>query len=75
VLVLNADNEIAAGFASEAKGEVRLFSRRQRPENGCFYDGSGIYFNGAKIMEANKILLPGVHNIENYMAAFAPSWI
>ncbi len=71
LLVLNADNEIAAGFASEAKGEVRLFSRRQRPENGCFYDGSGIYFNGAKIMEANKILLPGVHNIENYMAAFA----
>jgi UDP-N-acetylmuramoylalanine--D-glutamate ligase len=71
LLVLNADNDITASYASKAAGEVRLFSRRERPDNGCFCDGKSIYFNDIKIMDAKDILLPGVHNIENYMAAFA----
>ncbi len=71
LLVLNADNEITAAMARQAAGEVRFFSRRAKPENGCWYDGEAIYFNGTRLIDAKDILLPGLHNIENYMAAFA----
>lgn len=44
-------------------------------DNGVFCENGVIYeaVNGAvmPIMETKDILLPGVHNIENYMAAFA----
>ena len=75
LLVLNADNEITAGFASEAPGRVRLFSRRTIPENGTFLSDGVIWRadNGAvtRLMDAEEILLPGLHNVENYMAAFS----
>jgi UDP-N-acetylmuramoylalanine--D-glutamate ligase len=75
ILVLNLDSEITRGFADAAKGEVRLFSRKNRVENGTFQEGSTI-FDAADgktepVMAASDILLPGVHNIENYLAAFA----
>ena len=75
VLVVNADNAITRAMAGEAPGEVRFFSRRERVENGCFFEGDAIYRAGEggdiKLMEAGDILLPGLHNVENYMAAFA----
>ena len=40
VLILNADNTITAGFAPEAAGEVRMFSRQTVPAHGAsFRDG------------------------------------
>ncbi|MDD7538882.1 MAG: UDP-N-acetylmuramoyl-L-alanine--D-glutamate ligase [Oscillospiraceae bacterium] len=75
ILVLNADNEASAPFLKEAKGEVRLFSRRTRTENGAFLDAGTVFVScgGAytPIVEENHIRLPGQHNIENYMAAFS----
>lgn len=75
VLVLNADNDITASFAPEARGAVRFFSRDTMPENGCFYRDDAIWRvkNGRadRIIDAGEILLPGLHNVENYMAAFA----
>ncbi|MDD5808636.1 MAG: UDP-N-acetylmuramoyl-L-alanine--D-glutamate ligase [Oscillospiraceae bacterium] len=75
ILVLNADNEASAPFLKEAKGEVRLFSRRTRTENGAFLDAGTVFAScgGAytPIVEENHIRLPGQHNIENYMAAFS----
>jgi UDP-N-acetylmuramoylalanine--D-glutamate ligase len=41
---------------------------------GMYCENGAIYFNGSKIMDTDEILLPGVHNIENYMAAFAAVW-
>lgn len=75
-LVLNLDNDITASFAEKAKGETLLFSRREEVRNGVFLGGDGVIYsagiNGKKpIMKASDIRLPGVHNIENYMAAFA----
>ena len=73
-LVLNYDNDITRGFIPESKaGELFLFSRRQRVM-GMYCENGTIYFNGSKIMDTDEILLPGVHNIENYMAAFAAVW-
>ncbi len=71
ILVLNADNEVTAAAMSEAKGELRCFSRRSRVENGCFFDGESVLFNGSEVVKKADIKLPGLHNVENYMAAFA----
>ena len=73
-LVLNLDDNITRGFAGTAKGDVRFFSRKSRVENGTYQEGSTVYeADGGKItpvIETSQILLPGVHNIENYLAAF-----
>lgn len=70
-LVLNADNEITAGFAQDARGEVTLFSRKKYLERGvCVRDGMVCYCT-RPVLAADDILIPGVHNLENYMAAIA----
>mgnify|MGYP003305567466 CR=1 FL=1 len=65
LLVLNADNAIADGFVGN--GITRKFSRTGKGdaqiENGV------ICCDGRKVLAVEDILLPGVHNIENYMTA------
>ncbi len=69
VLVLNHDNAITDGFAPEAVGVVRLFSRQEFLKRGvCLQDGV-IYRDGQELLRQSDILLPGIHNVENYMAA------
>ena len=73
-LILNMDNEITNGFAGKAPGTLLKFSRKGEPERGVFLKDDVIYRKtdrAEKIMDASDILLPGVHNIENYMAAIA----
>ena len=75
IAVFNADNADTVKQAAKAVGEVRWFSRKQRVDNGVFCE-DGVIYEAADgsvtpIMETKDILLPGVHNIENYMAAFA----
>ena len=73
--VLNHDNEVTRGFAGNAVGEVLFFSRREKVRDGVYIDNGRIYesINGQSeiIVTADDILLPGVHNAENYMAAFS----
>ena len=56
-------------------GRARLFSRQKELEDGVFLRGGAIIAkrDGAErqVMTAADIKLPGVHNIENYMAAIA----
>lgn len=68
-VVLNMDNTITNGFAEKAKGTVQKFSRCKIPENGAYFDGNAIFRNGVKVVDAADILIPGIHNVENYMAA------
>ncbi len=74
VLVLNADNAITARFAAEAHSRVLQFSRRETVKNGVFCRDGMIYCSRGYEVEAiipeTEILLPGEHNVENYMAAF-----
>ena len=71
ILVLNRDNTITDALEGEAKGAVKKFSRREMLGCGvCLQDGI-IYRNGKKLMEQSDILLPGIHNVENYMTAIA----
>lgn len=68
-LVLNWDNELTRGFASEAKGEVVFFSRRECMAQGVYLADGMLYRDGQLLMPAADIRIPGIHNVENYMAA------
>ena len=74
-LVLNYDNPSTRSFIAEASGKTILFSRQTELANGMTLKGDRIiYRNGSEeveIVKTEDILLPGVHNIENYLAAAA----
>ncbi len=69
-LILNADNAITAGMAEEAKGNVITFGRETENANVVLRDGK-IYMDGTMVVDTEDIILPGIHNVENYMAAIA----
>lgn len=68
-LVLNYDNDITRGFADRAPGAVQFFSRTAQPAGGVWLEGDTVYLHGTPILTRQDILLPGIHNVENYMAA------
>ena len=68
LLVLNADNTITAEFLGN--GETRFFSRQGKNAHVVLKDGI-IYRGGEAVLDSADILIPGVHNVENYMAAIA----
>ena len=68
LLILNGDNDITAGFMGN--GITRFFSRQGKPAHVMLRGGT-IYRGGKAVLDTSDILLPGVHNIENYMAAIA----
>lgn len=74
-LVLNADNEFCSYYAEKAVSNISLFSRKAKPENGVYAENGKVIRvkNGEEvtIISVDDILLPGIHNLENYMAAFA----
>lgn len=71
-LILNMDNEITHSFVPKAKGRVLEFSRQGEPERGVFFRDGAIWRKGEtaeRLLDQSDILLPGLHNVENYMAA------
>lgn len=75
-LILNFDNDITRSFVGEEKGMLTLFSRQQElAGSSVFFRDNAIWLcegeEQQKILERQDILLPGDHNIENYMAAIA----
>lgn len=74
-LVLNRDNAITNAFAQEAPGQVTLFSRQNPLSSGVAIEDGVICVkkDGVKreVLPVEDILLPGVHNVENYEAAIA----
>ena len=75
ITVFNADNPYTLEEASRAVGRARMFSRQKELEDGVFLREDAIIarHDGAErqVMTTADIKLPGVHNIENYMAAIA----
>ncbi len=68
ILILNGDNPITAQLSG--KGQTKFFSRQGkdvcvRVENGM------IFRRGEPVLATADILLPGEHNVENYMTAIA----
>ncbi len=75
IAVFNGDNEITREQGSRAVGSALYFSRQVEVEQGVFLRGDDMILrrNGTerRIMTTEDIRLPGVHNVENYMAAIA----
>ena len=75
VAVFNADNDITAEQSRRAPGRARLFSRQDEVADGVFLRGEDIVCRSGGhervIMTTGDIKIPGVHNVENYMAAIA----
>ena len=75
IAVFNADNSITAEEAGRALGRVRLFSRQREGEDGVFLRGDAVIARREnqerQVMTTGDIKLPGIHNVENYLAAIA----
>lgn len=66
-LILNEDNNDTAKLGIHANGDVRFFSRKSKAD---VYEKDGVIYCGdSKVMDTSDIVIPGGHNIENYMAA------
>lgn len=74
-LILNYDNEVTRSMAAEAVCPVTWFSRKERLEEGVYLRDNAIWLTNEmgsrEVLPLSDIQLPGVHNIENYMAAIA----
>ncbi len=81
IAVFNADNEVTRSFVGRQRGALRTFSRRETVERGAYLapddagEGQAIWMsneNGRRqVLPLAEIKLPGIHNVENYMAAIA----
>lgn len=86
LLVLNAENDVTRGLSARRGGRVTWFSSAKHSfaefsdlclagdravweEDGWIRMGDGT--GSVPMLEAGKILLPGRHNLENYMTALA----
>lgn len=77
--VLNLDNKITNGLSDLVRGRLVKFSRKSVPECGAFLDSDGwlcynSYGKTEKIVHKDNIKIPGIHNVENYLAAISAVW-
>lgn len=78
--VLNLDNEITNGLSDIVRGKLVKFSRKSVPHPfGAFLNENNVlcYNDNGKVtevIEAEKIRIPGVHNVENYLTAISAVW-
>ena len=74
-LILNKDDGMTAYYEGFSKANKAYFSNKSEVREGAVCENGGIYriSNGEKrpVMKAADILLPGEHNVLNYLAAFA----
>lgn len=68
-LIVNADNKVTADIGKSANGAVKYFSRNGMAD--VYLDGNIIKRGIVEILNIKDIKIPGMHNVENYMAAIA----
>ena len=66
LLIVNGDNELTAPLCGN--GRTRSFTRKGSHGNVCL-KGDMLCRDGVPVLDQKDILIPGVHNVENYMAA------
>ena len=75
IVILNEDNEITKTFVNEAKGEVRLFSVKEKVNNGAYLENNTIKMTTEEgtvdVIHTEDILLLGMHNMENICTAIS----
>ena len=70
ILILNRENDITNSFQTEARGKVRLFSSKTEISNGGYYKDKTLFIDGHEVCRQEEITIKGMHNVENYLAAF-----
>ncbi|MBQ5320522.1 MAG: UDP-N-acetylmuramoyl-L-alanine--D-glutamate ligase [Oscillospiraceae bacterium] len=77
--VLNYDNEETKKLRDIVRGKNLWFSRKEKVPFGAYLDSDGYlcYTDGitdTKLFNSSDIRIPGIHNVENYLAAIAASF-
>ena len=67
ILVSNLENEVTRAFLQEAPGKTVSFSRKGRAD--ICLAGNEITVFGTPVLNIAKIKIPGMFNVENFMAA------
>lgn len=68
VAILNVENGDVLDETKKIHSTKKFFSS-ENSINGCYLDGRDIYYYGKKVLSRDDILLAGIHNVENVMAA------
>ena len=68
VAILNIDNDEVVNTLDRIKSKTKYFSSKNEI-NGCYIKDGYIYYYGEKVIEISHIKIPGIHNLENCMAA------
>ncbi|WP_346940717.1 UDP-N-acetylmuramoyl-L-alanine--D-glutamate ligase [uncultured Clostridium sp.] len=71
LLVLNEDNDVTRNIKGEEKGRLYTFSRNNVIKDGAYYKDGDLFAKGKKVCNKSEVLLKGMYNIENLLAAFA----
>ena len=71
VLVLNFDDPLVRALAPRAPSRIVPFSRFEKHENGAYVENGALVVRKEVICPVDEILIKGVHNLENSMAAAA----
>lgn len=73
--VFNFDNDITRELEKQAPAGTMMFSRQNHLEKGVCLNGNVICLTNdegtRQVLPVADIQIPGVHNVENYMAAIA----
>ena len=77
--VLNRDNAITRDMTGLVRGELLTFSRQEAPRFGAYLRQDGMLCmrcHGAEteILPMEQIRLPGLHTVENFLAAYSAVW-
>ncbi|MCD8218991.1 MAG: UDP-N-acetylmuramoyl-L-alanine--D-glutamate ligase [Ruminococcus sp.] len=77
--VLNQDNASTMELSSMVRGTLATFSCRETPKRGAFLrdDGMLCYVQDdcvTPVVQKDQIRIPGMHNVENYLAAISAVW-
>lgn len=75
LLILNADNQYTPEFAGLAHSHIVMFSGHKELNTGFYVKDNAVVYNDGNsekcVVRLDDIMLPGAHNVENYMAAAA----
>ena len=70
-LVLNWNSEELQELSKQTNAQVVPFSTKEKLENGTYVFADSIYYKEERIMATSELGVPGIHNIENALAAIA----
>lgn len=73
--ILNADDPLTARYMTPGPQSVLAFSRKERLRRGAYLEGGDVFLadeaGATRVCGAGELLVPGLHNLENFLAACA----